>query len=68
VTLVTVPARDKDDIFRIGVAISDKPEGPFKPEANPIEGSYSIDPAVLVDDDNQAYLYFGGVWGGQLQV
>ncbi|KAF7193388.1 Xylosidase/arabinosidase, partial [Pseudocercospora fuligena] len=61
------PARDHDGVFRIGVAISDKPEGPFKPEPKAIEGSYSIDPAVLVDDDNQAYLYFGGIWGGQLQ-
>ena len=61
------PARDKDGIFRIGVAVSDKPEGPFKAEPNYIAGSYSIDPAVLVDDDNQGYLYFGGLWGGQLQ-
>lgn len=61
------PARDKEGIFRIGVAVSDTPEGPFKPEAEPIAGSYSIDPAVLVDDDSEAYLYFGGIWGGQLQ-
>ena len=40
------PARDKDGIFRIGVAVSDKPEGPFAPEDNYIEGSYSIDPAT----------------------
>ncbi len=61
------PARDKDGIFRIGVAVSDKPEGPFKPEENYMEGSYSIDPATYVDDDGQAYMYFGGIWGGQLQ-
>jgi beta-xylosidase len=61
------PARDKDGIFRIGVAVGDKPEGPFVAEPNYIEGTYSIDPAVLVDDDGQAYLYFGGIWGGQLQ-
>ncbi|SMR42767.1 unnamed protein product [Zymoseptoria tritici ST99CH_3D1] len=61
------PARDHDGIFRIGVAIGDKPEGPFKPEPTAIPGSYSIDPAVLVDDDGEAYLYFGGIWGGQLQ-
>jgi hypothetical protein len=61
------PARDKEGIFRIGVAISDKPEGPFKPEPEPIKGSFSIDPATFVDDDGQAYLYFGGIWGGQLQ-
>ena len=61
------PARDKDGIFRIGVAEGDKPEGPFKPEKDYIPGSYSIDPATYVDDDGQAYLYFGGIWGGQLQ-
>jgi len=61
------PARDKEGIFRIGVAISDTPEGPFKPDPEPILGSYSIDPASFVDDDGQAYLYFGGIWGGQLQ-
>lgn len=61
------PARDKEGIFRVGVATSDKPEGPFKPEAEPIEGSYSIDPCSFVDTDGQAYLLFGGIWGGQLQ-
>ncbi|PVF95045.1 putative xylosidase [Serendipita vermifera] len=61
------PARDKEGIFRIGVAIADTPEGPFKPEPEPIAGSYSIDPASFVDEDGQAYLYFGGIWGGQLQ-
>ena len=61
------PARDKEGKFRLGVAVSDKPEGPFKPEDNYIKGSFSIDPAVLVDDDGSAYIYFGGLWGGQLE-
>lgn len=61
------PARDQEGIFRIGVAVSDKPEGPFKAEPKPIEGSYTIDPASFVDDDGEAYLYIGGLWGGQLQ-
>jgi len=61
------PARDKEGIFRIGVASSPVPQGPFKPEKEPIAGSYSIDPASFVDDDGQSYLYFGGLWGGQLQ-
>jgi len=61
------PARDKEGIFRIGVAVSERPEGPFKPDAEPISGSYSIDPASFVDEDGDAYLYFGGIWGGQLQ-
>lgn len=61
------PLKDKNDIFRIGVAVSDKPEGPFIPEANPIKGSFSIDPAVLDDGNGAYYMYFGGLWGGQLQ-
>lgn len=61
------PARDKEGIFRIGVAVAEQPEGPFKPDPDYIPGSYSIDPASFVDDDGQAYLYFGGIWGGQLQ-
>ena len=61
------PARDKDGIFRIGVASGEQPEGPFKAEPDYIQGSYSIDPACLVDDDDRAWLYFGGIWGGQLQ-
>ncbi|MBN2636504.1 MAG: glycoside hydrolase family 43 protein [Prolixibacteraceae bacterium] len=61
------PVKDKTDIFRIGVAISDKPEGPFIPEPHPIIGSYSIDPCVFEDTDGKHYMYFGGLWGGQLQ-
>ena len=61
------PARDKDLRFHIGVAVSDNPAGPFKPEPDYIKGSFSIDPAVLVDDDEAAYIYFGGLWGGQLE-
>jgi len=61
------PARDKKGQFRIGVATSKRPEGPFKAEPEPIKGTYSIDPCCLMDDDGQAYLYFGGIWGGQLQ-
>ncbi|MDR0982521.1 MAG: glycoside hydrolase family 43 protein [Culturomica sp.] len=61
------PLKDRNDIFRIGVAVSDRPEGPFTPEANPMWGSYSIDPAVLDDGDGNFYMYFGGLWGGQLQ-
>ena len=58
--------KDKTDIFRIGVAVSDKPEGPFIPEKHPIKGSYSIDPCAF-EDNGEYYLYFGGIWGGQLQ-
>lgn len=61
------PARDYQDLFRIGVASGDRPEGPFKAEKSFIEGSYSIDPAVFQDEDGSYYIYFGGLWGGQLQ-
>ena len=61
------PAKDKEDVFRIGVATSATPAGPFKAEAKPIAGSYSIDPAVFTDADGKSYMYFGGIWGGQLQ-
>lgn len=61
------PAKRANGIFQIGVAISDSPIGPFIPEPEAIEGSYSIDPAVFCDDDGSYYMYFGGIWGGQLQ-
>lgn len=61
------PAKDPDGIFRIGVAVGERPEGPFKAEPEAIRGSYSIDPAVLADDDGAYYMVFGGLWGGQLQ-
>lgn len=46
----------------IGVLVADNPFGPFKdPIGKPlIGGQYdSIDPTVFVDDDGQAYLYWG---------
>lgn len=61
------PARDKEGIFRLGVATSKSPVGPFNPEPNYIPGSFSIDPAVFLDDNGEAYIYFGGLWGGQLE-
>ncbi|KAB7729957.1 family 43 glycosylhydrolase [Rudanella paleaurantiibacter] len=61
------PVKDKQDVFRMGVATSKSPTGPFKAEPQPIAGSYSIDPAVFTDTDGTSYMYFGGIWGGQLQ-
>lgn len=61
------PVKDKQDVFRMGVATSKSPSGPFKAEPNPIPGSFSIDPAVFTDTDGNSYMYFGGIWGGQLQ-
>lgn len=53
---------------KIGVAVSDRPQGPFVDgrsdalidkvrDAN--AGDEPIDPAVFVDDDGQAYMFFG---------
>lgn len=61
------PARDKEGIFRIGVATASSPVGPFQAQESYIEGSFSIDPAVFVDEDERAYMIFGGLWGGQLE-
>lgn len=67
------PARDRSKdkhglgTFRIGVATSKSPMGPFKARKRPIAGSYSMDPAVFTDSDGKSYMYFGGIWGGQLQ-
>ena len=61
------PAKDKQGAFRIGVATSKSPVGPFKAQPQPIKGSFSIDPAVFTDADGKTYMYFGGIWGGQLQ-
>lgn len=46
----------------IAVAVADRPEGPFKdalghPLVGPAEGFF--DPTVAIDDDGQAYLYWG---------
>ena len=46
--------------FNIGVAVSDRPYGPFQPLAEPIKGVNGIDPCVLLDKDGQAYLYWSG--------
>jgi arabinoxylan arabinofuranohydrolase len=45
----------------IGVAVSDSPTGPFEDAiGSPLLSNYQyIDPTVFIDDDGQAYLYFG---------
>ncbi|MFI3248994.1 MAG: family 43 glycosylhydrolase [Rikenellaceae bacterium] len=53
------PARDKENYGRrIGVGVANNPEGPFTWEPSYIEGIEGIDPGLLLDDDNQAYLFF----------
>ena len=55
--------------FRVGVAVSDKPTGPFVPQAGPIKDVRGIDPNVFIDKDGQAYLYWsaGNIYGAKLK-
>ena len=43
---------------RCGVAVSGDPAGPFE-DLGPMERVHGIDPAVLLDDDGQAWFYWG---------
>lgn len=52
------PAMARSGGMKIGVAIADKPYGPFKPETTPIAGVSGIDPGVLIDKDGSAYLFY----------
>jgi len=61
------PVKDKQGVFRIGAAVGDNPAGPFKAQPEAIKNSISMDPAVFKDSDGKYYMYFGGLWGGQLQ-
>ncbi len=55
--------------FAIGVAIADKPSGPFIPHSEPIKGVHGIDPNVFIDKGGQAYLYWalGNIYGAKLK-
>jgi len=55
--------------FTVGVAIADKPEGPFVPQPAPILHVRGIDPNVFIDKDGQAYLYWsqGNIYGAKLK-
>ena len=55
--------------FAIGVAVSDKPDGPFEIELTPIKDVHGIDPNVFIDKDGQAYLYWAGgnIYGSKLK-
>lgn len=44
--------------FGTGVAIADKPEGPYIPQPEPIAKVRGIDPSVFIDKDGQAYIYY----------
>ena len=69
------PTSPKDTVaygrgFRIGVAVSDKPTGPFIPQPEPIKDVRGIDPNVFIDKDGQAYLYWsaGNIYGAKLKA
>ena len=53
------PHMDKTMQWKTGVATSKYPQGPFVAEPTYMEGTSGIDPMCLVDNDGQAYLYFG---------
>ncbi|MDZ7723878.1 MAG: family 43 glycosylhydrolase [candidate division KSB1 bacterium] len=64
----------------IGVAVSDRPTGPFidpigqrlvstsTPGVLPAENMWLFDPMTFIDDDGQAYMYFGGNGEDNLRV
>jgi hypothetical protein len=56
------PALVKDSTygrgFSIGVAVSDKPYGPFAPQPEPIKNVHGIDPNPFIDKDGQVYLFW----------
>jgi hypothetical protein len=55
--------------FAIGVAIADKPSGPFIPEATPIKNVHGIDPNVFIDKNGEAYLVWaqGNIYVAKLK-
>jgi hypothetical protein len=56
------PVRDMNRKDAVGVAVADSPYGPFfDPLGKPLvqAGFGDIDPAAFIDDDGQAYLYWG---------
>ncbi|WP_391571756.1 glycoside hydrolase family 43 protein [Cohnella sp.] len=52
----------------IGVAVADRPEGPYRDALGKplidrfVNGAQPIDPHAFIDEDGSAYLYYGG-WG-----
>ena len=54
----------------IGVAVADNPAGPYKdPIGKPlVKGWFKIDPTVIIDDNGQAYLFYGNnmLWYAKL--
>ena len=53
------PNASKGRGFAVGVAIADRPEGPYIPQPEPIQGINGIDPCVLQASDGNAYIFWG---------
>ena len=47
--------------FAVGVAVADRPDGPFTPQEKSIQGVFGIDPCCLLASDGNAYLYWSGM-------
>lgn len=66
------PQQGPDAPSRIGVAVGDKPDGPFVDIGKPLitggNGFEAIDPMVFIDKDGAAYLYAGGSAGAKLRI
>ncbi|WP_426514735.1 family 43 glycosylhydrolase [Dactylosporangium sp. McL0621] len=55
-----VPVRMANGAQAIGVGVADSPTGPFHDAlGRPLIQNSEIDPTVFIDDDGQAYLYYG---------
>lgn len=58
--------KSDEQLGGIGVAVSDRPEGPFKDALGRpligkiVNGAQPIDQMVFKDDDGQVYMYYGG--------
>lgn len=74
VPMLQKPSAGYGPYFGIGVAVSDNPLGPFTdalgkpliPDNLTGDLKFDIDPAVFIDEDNQAYLYWGNATDGGL--
>lgn len=53
------PNASKTGGFAVGVAIADKPEGPYEIQPEPIKGINGIDPCVLKASDGNHYIFWG---------
>ncbi|KAJ4412386.1 hypothetical protein N0V91_000859 [Didymella pomorum] len=66
-----VPVQQKSGSMAIGVAVSDNILGPYKDAiGKPLVANNEIDPTVYIDDNGQAYLYWGNpnLWYAKLNT